>query len=800
MPTKTETPEGFVPDAEVPEGFQPDTPTGLAPINASTGPSTSDRIKQVASDIYTPTLKYGGAAAGAMGAEAAAIPTLAVPGVGEAIAAAAPFAGAGLGYSAGSSLAEQLDQLIGLRPTGKFLSLPTKEQVKEEASKAVENVRQGAELEGVGRTIIGPGAEFAFKGLTGAAGKVAANAPEVIARVKDIAAKAGIDLTPAEIVGTKALSAMESILDNLPWTAGKIQELRLKQLEQLNSYRDKLIAENGSEKDIEELGLKVKNLADQYMQKVGTVNKNAMSAMKDRLLQKLGSRSSYEDLDISAKEAVQRHQAVLADQVSDAYKAVADKFPEGAIVPTNARAAAEKILEEQNRLAPATRNNDLIGAANFILQNNEIPGKEVLHSNPVLRSLGKTELTPSTQEPVQKSYQELADNIKAFNQKKYAQINDPNGAYQISNAGRQWDTLIDAMRSDADALARSSGNGELIQAQDIANQLYKKKLALFEDPAFKTINNKYPGAVAKTILQSRNPELIERYKALIGNDLFNKTKDRLTNDILGLNENDIVAGDQIRQNILKLGESAKNIYSDTELGYFKKLADAVDTRAASMDEITSNPLLKTILKKGETFPSGIAGAIVKPNTKQNAAIVEQLLGSDAKKKVANAFLPQLLSTGQTGDFAPNTFAKQFNNYGYDTLKAWYGEDFANKLKDLAFLGERLGKAEKFAGNPSGTGRFLIGFYEGGRILNKAVEAVTTGGSAPAMLSLGREGAILLGTQQLAKLYASPLGRELFVDGLMTPATAKQAANLTSRILAIIGKQITTPTNEDQINE
>lgn len=757
--SKNEVPEGFVAESEVPSGFVPDTPTGLPSLNESTGPSVSDRIKTTASELYTPTLKYGGAAIGGIGGEAIAASTL-----NPVAMAVAPFLGAGGGYAAGSSLAESLDQLIGLKPTGKFFSLPTKEQAKEEARKTVENVRTGAEMEGVGRTVLGPATEGVFKTLTGSAGAIIDRGPEVIRRVTDAAQKIGVNLTPAEIIGSKSLSALESVLDNLPWTSGIVQKYRLGQLEKLNTYRDKLISENGSVQDIEELGIKIKNIADQFMQKTTSANKGAMTAMKTRLLQKIGSNTSYEDLDISAKEAVQRHQQQVSEQVSDAYKAVADKIPEGTIVPNSARQAAQRILEEQNRLAPSTRNPDLVSAANFLVQNTE------------------------QGVPLQKTYQELVDNVKSFNQKKFGQVNTAGGGYQISNAGRQWDQLIDGMREDMTSLANSTGDTELAQSQNIANQLYKKKLALFEDPAFKTINNKYPGAVAKTVLQSGNTELISRYKALVGDDLFNKTKDRLTNDVVGLNTEDIVSGDQIRKNILKLGESAKSIYTDTELGYFKKLADAVDTRSGHIDELVGNPILKTILKKGDAAPSGIAGAIVKPNNRQNAIMIERTFGSNAKKKVADAFLPQLLSTNQHGDFAPQTFSKVYDTFGRNTLEEWYGKDFTDTLQSLAEVGRRMGGAEKLAGNPSGTGRFLIGFYEGSRLLNKGIDLVSSGGAQPAVLSLGRDGAMILGSRQLAKLYTSPLGRKLFVEGLITPTTARQAGQLTSRILTTLGAE------------
>ncbi len=71
--------------------------------------------------------------------------------------------------------------------------------------------------------------------------------------------------------------------------------------------------------------------------------------------------------------------------------------------------------------------------------------------------------------------------------------------------------------------------------------------------------------------------LIQRYRALTGEPLFNNAKNRLTNDVLGLGENDVMSGDDIRSNLLKLGEGINSIYSPPELNYFKKLPYQVNS-------------------------------------------------------------------------------------------------------------------------------------------------------------------------------------------------------------------------------
>lgn len=766
----------------------PATPPALTP----TGLSSLVPTKEDVSRAYRPALEFGGASLAGI----AALPTApATAGVG-------PLLAAGGGYAAGSSLADTLDQLIGVVPRGKFFSLPTKEQVKSTIKDTAEDIKSGVTLEAGGQ-LIGIPIAYAGKALLTGVSKAVTRGPEYLQALREGASKIGINLTPAEIVGSKALSTLESILDNLPWTSGIIQRHRLGEMKKLNDLREELIKKEGSPERVEEIGLKIKNMIDSFMQKMGTVNKEAMNSMKTRLLQKMGSKFSYEDLDISAKEAVQRYQQQLNEQVHTAYEAVARQVPEIMAEPKNAMKIAERIVQEQTSGPASLSNQKLLGTAKYFLKTQKDVPADVIQlyqvSNPIVKKQLEEQFPELLNTGLEKSYPQLVRDIKKLNQEKFSRIDTSGGKYRIDPIGKDYDELVKALNDDLTDFAKQSGNEEILAAQEIANQLYKKKLALFEDKAFKLINNKYPGAVAKTVLQSGDTELIDRYRSLTGDALFNKAKQRLTNDILGLGPEQTVIGDDIRRRVVQLGESAKSIYSNDELNFFKKLSNAVDLREEFTSDIISNPILKNMVNKGETVPEGIAKSIIKPENTTTKRVVEKFIGKDGVKKVADAFLPELLATNQnTKDFMPQTFAKTFNEYGYDTIKAWYGDDFALRLKQLADVGERMGSAERLAGNPSGTGRFMITFNEGRRVGELAGKAITSAagmggaygiGAGRYLLSLAGESSLILGSRQLAKLYTSPAGRKLFVDGLITPQTAKAAGDISGRILAILSGNI-----------
>lgn len=796
-----------------PASFIPDTPTGLPSINKPAdmperadfsefsgglgSPNSAQRVSaQNLSDIANPALKYGGAAV----FSAMALPAAAASGPMAPLVETA--AGAG-GYAIGASLADQLDQLIGIRKPPQTM--------QELVSRPVENVRQGLEQELTGR-IAGAGVEGAVGLAAGGASKLAIGGAEKLRKVSEAAARVGINLTPAELMGTKALGALESVLDNIPWTSSIIQRNRLGELEKLTNLRNKLIAENGSADSIETIGIKIKNIADNYVQKIGGIAKDTAEAVKNRLLDKVGSYSTYADLDTAGKEVAQRFRVELDNKVSTAYDAVRAKIPPTSIDPVNTKNMAQAILAEQESLA--VKNPDLIRAAKFFLKDeNPVPSEVMLaYQSPATSIQDKAYIEqqfPQLLNPSSaKSYGELADNVKAFNQKKYAQITEAGGSAQISAAGKRWDDMIDAMRSDMDSIASSTGNEELKNAHKIANGLYKQKLAYLEDPAFLRMNENNPGAVTKSILNSREPELIQRYRAIAGENLFSKAKDRLSNDILGISpEQDLIlgddaekfgsqlmkAGDKIRARILALGESANSIYTPKELDYLRGVANAFDTTGGATNDLLSNPFISKMMKAAD-MPVEAARSIVAPMNPGAASAIENVFGPSAKKKVADVFFPELLSANQEGTFLPQTFARKFDEFGKPTIEAWYGKEMANKLEDIANVGRRMAGAERVAGK-SGTAipyRSMIGFYEAMRLYNKATTLATDMALGKplvsAVVSLGKDASFILGTRQLAKLYSSPMGRTLFVDGLITPETAEEAGKIAAKITSIIGNE------------
>jgi hypothetical protein len=762
-------------------------PTDVQPLPRQQDSLLTQRGAETASAIYRPILEYGGG----MAAGVAAAPTGPIG-----LAAAGT-----LGYAGGSQLADILDRMIGVQ------AQPT--SVGQIAEEAVGDLREGAMQELVGASVavpIGFVAGKTMNALSSGARAAIAKAPEVYQRVSDAAKRIGIDLSPAELMVTRGTAILESVLDNTVFTAGIMKDFKLDQIKKLNDTRDTLLAKRGSTEEIEALGYKIKSATDDYFRRFGVENKAAQTAMKNRLQQKLGARTSYEDLDISGKQAVAQYEKGESEKISKAYTAVremADEaMPEG-IVPKNIVNTAKEILKEQESLNnPALVDREIVSIAKGFIG-------DVPKIDPTVAS-AYANATPDVKRAIEaqypeillgdgsgpRTYTQLNNMVKALNVKKFNQV-DTNG--KITNVGRQLDVFIDALHKDMGELAKSTGNKQIIEAHDAADSLFKNRLALFDDPAFKKITSKNPSTIVNTIYRSGEPDLIRRYQALVGKDVSEMAKKKLTGEVLGFDLEADMTGKHIRTQLEKLGEGKDLLYTPKELEYFEDIANAIDLRSTDVNKIMVNPMFKRMLSESQTAASAVAEAVVQKQNTGIPTIIENRFGPAVKKKVADGFLPVLLGKDQAGDFNPTTFVTEFDRYGKPTLEAWYGKDTADILEDLATIGRAKKAVIEAGANKSGTAKNMIFYHQGEKIAKAigkvaeygAIAAVTGTGYGNFVLGLGAlggEGAIILGSRKLAMIYNSPFGRKLFIDGLMTKAGTEEAGRMTGKILSIIGNE------------
>lgn len=705
-------------------------PTGPPPpAGTPTGPIDKT---QLALDSADSALTSGGMALGGTAGTAAAI-ALAPESFG--LSLLLPVIGAALGYGSGKSASNLLQRAISKKAP--LNDLP------EALTETVQDVKAGAMMEMgggiVNKAIIGP----ASKVLAPLAEKVGSVAGKTMDAIIEKAAQYKMNLTPAEITQSKGLQLLENFLSNMPFSAGRIQKFRADQLATLVKQRESLIESNGGEKALEEVGLRIKNLVDDSVKDYNHFTEENLARLKDRVLQKVGSPETYHDL-IQPLEAINSKNIARLKQVKNTlYKNAADLMPDDlTAVPENFVSEAKALTEE------------LTGA------NEAIQDKATIAT---LKGLA------DTTDPV--NVTQLLSNRKALNALIDKETNFITG--ETSSAGRVYQRLVGGIDKDLDAMAQSTGNETIIDAQRIANAANANYKNYVQDPLVKKIAaSKKPDAIVASVYSPGNDTEIKKFQKFYGQEFAERAKKVFTDGFLHLTPDPSIpdaplTGDFIRKQMQRYGSTMNTIYSPAEVGYFRRVADVLDGRASLADEVIKNPVMKSVLNSGRV--SGIIDLIVKPRDVGNVAIIKKYVGENGMKEIQNGLLNKLLLKNQIGNFAPQTFAKTFDSYEPRVLQEVLPKDVYLDLKKLSEVTMRTGGAEKMAGNPSGTARnVLTGLGIGFMVHNP----VTTG-------------TIILGSRAFTELYLSKLGREWLTKGFQVPAISNEAVRVAARITGLM---------------
>ena len=182
----------------------------------------------VLSSYRRPLLEYGGATAGGI-----------VGGAGGTVLGAGPWgtaggaiAGSGGGFAAGSKIADILDII-----EGKQQPQPLLQQLSESAK----DVRTGAEAEFYGQGI-GP----LFSTIISKARLVKPLTEQMLGRVQ-LAERTGVDLTRAQVRGTKPIGLLEQAFSQALPTAGQAQKQAVKEMQQIQEFADNILRSKGGE-------------------------------------------------------------------------------------------------------------------------------------------------------------------------------------------------------------------------------------------------------------------------------------------------------------------------------------------------------------------------------------------------------------------------------------------------------------------------------------------------------------------------------------------------------------------------
>lgn len=679
---------------------------------------------QAALDVADAALKAGGMIGGGIAGAPFAPATF---------GASVP-AGAALGYGLGASASNLLQRALGKKKP--LNNLP------EAVLETGQQLKEGAEQEAVGAAMSVPMA-VAGKVLAPLAEKAGSVGAKSVDYLLAKAEQYGMKLTPAEVTQSKGLQLLENFLSNLPFSAGRINKFRGDQLEALVKQRENLLSNNGGEKALEEVGTRIKNAVDDAVKDYSNFSETNLARLKDRVLQKVGSPETYHDLIQPLQMANEKNILRLRETKNTFYENAKDLMPDDlTVVPENLIGEASRFKDELLKLPAALQDKQALAVVDELTKSpNPVNADTIVATRKALNSLVAKETNFVTGE--------------------------------MTNTGRVYRQMIDGLDKDMTAMAESTGNETIIQAQQIANKANADYKNYLKDPLVKKIaEGKKPDAIVGAVYSPGNDTEIKKFQDFYGPQFAGRAKKVFTNSFLGLNPdpsipNAPLTGNFIRTQMQRYGTTLNTIYTPAEIGYMRRAADVLDGNISLGNEVVKNPIMKSIVKS--PMASGIIDIIVKPRDVGNIALVKQYVGDEGMKEVQNGLVNKLFLKNKYGNFAPQTFANEFNKYDARVLKSVFPEEVYNDMKHLAEVSTRVGGAEKLAGNPSGTAKNVMMMFGTGFMVHNPITTTN----------------ILLGSRAFTELYLSKMGRQWLTKGFTLPAISSQAAQVASKITLLM---------------
>lgn len=768
------------------------TPTGLSSINAPTtavappqniggnpadlaflGGNTAPSLRDFGSlsPVDIPALvPQNPAQAGALIGATAAAPLTGGLSLVPAIAASAT-AGA-LGAAGATSLSQLYQHVKNFAQGLPFGSNGAPETSGEAASalgsSVVEGAEQGAAGETIGRTLISPIVNSAFKPISNP-GRFLPGGAEELAATKVASAEMGIPVTPAQSTQHPVLQYVEHKLRNNPAGAGPLKDFDLNALKKKVELRDKLLQEGNATGRIEDIGLSIQNDLNKIIQKTKTSTSDNIESIKDGILQKLGSNETNLELGMGGQEAAQLKLANAQAYKEAAYNKVSELMPPDAqVVPGNyiqaLKDAKAKLETGEAPLRDASGTQKQINLINaqldrFSPRYDADTQALIDASGPNLSQDTLNNILANKQPATSPSltYAQMDANAKLLGSLK-------SDTYKSVGTGESvvYNDLQQALRKDMTSLAQSTGNDELIATHQAANALNANYKNLQDNDLIKMMMDKKPAALGRILFSPENDAQILEFQKAFPTQ-YPKFKAKATTNLFDSNGKNL-SGQVVRDNFAKLGETANTIWKPEEQKMIFEAADAIDGRIEIGDEIAKNPILKNAL---ESRPTEVADKFVRPEEVGPIVMAKKYLPKETVDKIGAAQLRKTLVDDANGRFDPVQAKKVFDTYGKDVYSELYGKEYADQMQNYLKL-TTIANTERQISHVPGGGHSNKLFQLAAAIYAFGPKAISAAaiGVAPSFVS---------------KAYLSPFATQWLTEGFEQPAIIKAAKPIAAKL-------------------
>lgn len=691
-------------------------------------------------------------------------------------------AGAGLGYGGVKALERALE--------GEKATIP------QAALTSLKDVGTGAAME--------MGGQIAGKTIGGALERLSkpsmSDVPkeaiaERIAKAKEL----GLELSPAELTGSKGLALTEAMFDKSPFSTGVINTWReLKQLKPLVALREKLLTEGRGLQQTEVLGQQIKEQVNKFLGQYKSMNEAQLNTLRDNILKKMGSQDTYESIGKSTQEVIAARSGEYYKKAGELYARVGESIPEGSVViTTKMKETAARLLEDEIRKPVSLQNaqvkkilEDISGSKSAL--EGEIASYPEAVQEQIRAKMKEEGVGGFDWKTVQSIRSELNSRIAQTDAAmKTAQ---PGAKFQSSPEAGIYKQLRKALDEDIQTFANQAG-GDVKQSFDLANAFYKEGKLTYNAPAIRKILSSNPEKVVDMIFRQRGGAEVDLVAQAIGKDAFEKSlKPAFTKRLLDTGP--IFSPKALQANLKKYGdEILAKVYTPQELKAINGLA--TDGTIQMEEKLAGQPFLRTIAEqKPEVVVDSILGSYERqPESKlllRNALLIRASVDKATFESLQKEMSDRIFRLNQLTDrVQPEKLSKTIQTYE-KVLKTFYSPEQVSWLKNIADSAKAMAAAETAAKNPSGTAQNVIAWSQGVAVLGSgasAVQDLLSGNPASAGWKAAAVPAIILSPRAMAKIYLSESGRRYFTLGMKTPLGTKAGAALATKLAAIAGTEL-----------
>ncbi len=703
--------------------------------------------------------------------------------------------GAGLGYAAGNQAANVAEQALGWRKTP---------PLGQQAAEAGMDILQGSAMEAGGQAVAVPVAAMSksFSPIAEAWSKGGARAAEI--RQEANAAKAlGYEMTPAQESGSKGSMLVEKALSYIPGSAGIMQKKYYTQLQRLTDLRNQFIDQvnngKGTPESVENVGLKIKAVIENMVGGKEALKNQQTRELADSLLKKMGSTDTYESLGMKTQEILNQRSAQAVAKKNALYAEVGTSIPPGSQETPALTKAAEQARQSMGKaLKPdstlRTILNKIAGEAPETPPIVNVQGIEtkVAELPPQMRTWLSQEEAASAGAPtrdwntLQQWRTELSSLIK--NEDLAIKNNNPAFKGQLSPEGRIYKQLRSALDQDLENIAAQSGTDALDKLK-LANAFYKDEYApIWKNKDIQRLAYSKPETVVDTIFRPGNVTVINTAKKALGDQGFQPLKQKFVSKLLdAAAKGGEFSWDKLVNEAQKYGtETLHTIFTPQE---WQSLTTYISKGLRQEAMPVADRFLLDVVKK--STPEQVVNIMFTKNNSRNIGLMKGILPKETFDEARAIWLSKnLLKESSHGLYQPITSATQISRMDAPTMRAMFNPEERQFIDRMFQVSKSAENVERLSGNPSGTAQAVITF-EAGRMILSGLGGLTVGMATGDVAQAGKAAAtiagITLAPQAMAKLYLSPVGRKLIVQGLKLPAGTPQTAALATKLMAIVGK-------------